>query len=308
MKTVIVTGGSGNIGSILVPMLIEHGYQVIIFTRNIRGKISTKGLSYARWSPDEGRYDGEAVSRADAIINLAGAGIADKRWTPSRMREIASSRVDSGATIVKALTETDNQVQTVINASGIGYYGPAGNDHLFTENDPAGEGFLADVCKAWEESVQEVAELGKRLVYIRTGVVLDADSGMHEELSVPLSFRVGIVPGSGKQMLSWIHLQDICSVYLFALENDQMFGAFNACAPHPVDMQKMIAAMGQQKWGNGFINLPIPAPLLRMGLGRMADEALLKGAAVSSSKLHSAGFRFRYPELREALSSLNPKD
>lgn len=308
VKTVIVTGGTGSVGKVLVPMLIERDFNVIIFTRSEKRESLHPNCTYVSWDPAVSGFDTESIQKADAIINLAGAGIADKRWTKKRKNEILQSRVDSAETIVKAIQKTDNKVQTIISASAVGYYGTDDTGRIFSEEDPPGDDFLAGVCTAWEQSIRPVDSLNKRLVILRTGIVLDSQSGMHKELSMPLKFRVAAIPGTGLQMMSWIHIDDLCRMYVYALENDRVAGTYNACAPAPVTLRKIITGMGEQRYGNRFLRLRIPPILLQLALGQMADDALLKGSIVSSDKILAASFSFNFPEINTALKNLHTSD
>lgn len=305
MKTVIITGGTGSIGTALTRLLQERGYRVIIFTRRAAGRDSgSENVGYARWYPSNLEYDADAVRGADAIINLAGAGIANGRWTKARMDEIYNSRINAGKTLVKALTETPNKVQVVVNASAIGFYGRSDGVRAFREEDPPGTGFLPHVCHDWEDAMMHISTRGTRVIILRTGMVLDANSGGYPKMTAPLRFRIGAVPGTGREIVSWIHMDDLCRLYLYALENESLSGIFNACAPVPVTGEIFIREAALKKLGRGFLIVRTPAGLLRLVLGKVVDEAILQNARVSAGKILRAGFGFQYPTIKSAIAQL----
>jgi uncharacterized protein (TIGR01777 family) len=213
MATVLITGGTGLIGKALTKELMAKGYEVIVLTRKVGGeKAQPAGLSYAQWDIEKQTIDEKAIQKADYIIHLAGANVAEGRWTDKRKKEILESRTKSSGLIVKALSEIQNKVKAVISASGIGFYGPdpaIPNPKPFVETDPADPSFLGETCRQWENSIDPVINLGKRLVKLRTGIVLSNDGGAYAEFKKPLNFGVASVLGSGKQIVSWIHIHDI---------------------------------------------------------------------------------------------------
>lgn len=251
MQTVLITGGTGTIGRRLTQLLLIKNYRVIILTRNIAGKTNTENYRYAEWNIGKQTIDRNALEEADFIIHLAGAGIADGRWTAKRKKVIVNSRVNGCRLIIKALKEIPNKVRVVISASAIGYYGQDRSPgHFFKEEDEAGNDFLAQTCKAWEEAIRPVTTLGKRLVILRTGVVLDNQDGAYREFEKSLQFRVATVLGKGDQVISWIHINDMCRVYLQALENPEMQGVYNSCAPNPVSNKQLVSLIAGHKVRN----------------------------------------------------------
>lgn len=306
MPTVLITGGTGTIGKRLNELLIQKGYDVTILTRHI-SKEQTDGskTGYARWDIDRGEIDNEAVKKSDYIINLAGAGVADKRWTDDRKREILESRTKTSALLVKALKEIPNHVKAVISASASGYYGA---DNLlslndgFTEDDkPAGD-FLGKVCRQWEESIEPVTTMGKRLVILRTGIVLSKKGGAYTEFAKPLNVGIATILGNGKQIVSWIHEDDICNMYIHAMENEPMSGPYNAVAPHPVSNKELILAIAKAR-NKFYIPVHVPTFALRLRLGEMSAE-VLKSANLSSAKIQNEGYTFLYPEIKGAVKDL----
>jgi uncharacterized protein len=304
MATVLITGGTGLIGTALSTLLINKGYQVIILTRN--PKPATDTVTYAAWNPVQQTIDRAAVEQADYIINLAGENVADKRWTKKRKQQLVDSRVKSVELIVKALKEIPNKVKAVISVSGIGWYGHdpvIPNPHPFIETAPPASDFLGETCRLWEGSVDPVTALGKRLVKLRTGVVFSAEGGALDEFKKPVKFGIGAILGSGKQVVSWIHIDDICRIYLAAIENEHMQGVYNAVAPSTIPNKELTLSLAKKIKGQFFIPIHVPVLALKMVLGEMSIE-VLKSATVSSQKISQAGFQFLYPTLEAALNDL----
>jgi len=259
------------IGTALSRHLLSEGYNVIILSRNpretaVRHNLGTErrifrssgNLFYSRWDIDKMTIDTTALKEADYVIHLAGAGVADKRWTEARKKEILESRTRSSALLLKCLQQNPNKVKAVISASAIGWYGPD-NGKIFTEEDPAANDFLGQTCVAWENSIQPVAELGKRLVKLRLGIVLSDEGGALKEFKKPLALGVAAILGNGKQMTSWIHIDDLCRGFLFAIENRELEGVYNLAAPEPVDNKTLTLALAQKRNGKAYISLNVPS-------------------------------------------------
>jgi uncharacterized protein len=306
MPTVLITGGTGTIGKRLNELLIRKGYDVIILTRHIsKATADESKTGYARWDIDKGEIDNEAVKKSDYIINLAGAGVAENRWTDERKREILESRIKTCSLLVKALKEIPNHVKAVISASASGYYGA---DNLlslndgFTEDDRPSKDFLGDVCRQWEESIEPVAAIGKRLVILRTGIVLSKKGGAYTEFAKPLNFGIATILGNGKQIVSWIHEDDICNMYIHAIETDSMSGPYNAVAPHPVTNRELVLAIAKARH-KFYIPVHVPTFALKLRLGEMSVE-VLKSANLSPAKIQKEGYTFLYPEIVSATQAL----
>lgn len=303
MATILITGGTGMIGKALSKALVEKGYEVIVLTRNPEQlKINNEELriKYAGWSPEKHFIDENAILKADHIIHLAGANVGEKRWTEKRKKEILSSRVDSGRLIVESLKKIPNQIQTVVSASAIGYYGPCNeNNPGFKESDPASDDFLGSTCKLWEQSIEPVTKLGKRLVIVRTGIVLSKEGGFLPEFFKPMRFGFATVLGNGKQIISWIQIDDLVNLYINAIENGKLSGVYNAVAPSPVSNKDFVLtlARGRNKF---FIPIRVPSIILKIVLGEMSIE-VLKSAKVSCEKIQSTGFYFQSAELHSAV-------
>lgn len=307
MATILITGGTGMVGQQLTGLLLSKGYDVIWVSRTPGEKqVNGKTIRIALWNLKEQTIDATTIQQADHIIHLAGAGVADKRWTAKRKQEILDSRTQSSALLVKALQTIPNKVESVISASAIGWYGPDEDNTVassFTEEMPAYPDYLGNTCKAWEESIAPVTELGKRLVRFRIGIVLSATGGALAEFKKPLKGGMAAILGSGKQIISWVHVQDLCNMFLYAIENQCMQGTFNAVAPHPVSNKELTLTLAKQKNGSLYIPFYVPAFLLKMILGEMSIE-VLKSATVSSRKIEEQGFKFAYPTIQQALRDL----
>ena len=303
MSTILITGGTGLIGRALTKALLERNYRVVILTRNVKRMDSPDiKLRYVQWDADKQLIDNKAISEADYIIHLAGAGVADKRWTEKRKKEIVDSRVNSSKLIVDALKTVSDKVKAVISASAIGWYGEGGDARQFEESDPPAGDFLGQTCKQWEESIEPVTQLGIRLVKLRTGIVLSKEGGAIKEFIRPMKFGVAAILGTGKQIISWIHIDDLVNMYITAIENEKMSGAYNAVAPNPVSNKELTLQLAKKR-KNFFIPVHVPSFILKLVLGEMSIE-VLKSATVSSNKIQESGFLFKYATINEALEKI----
>lgn len=316
METVLITGGTGMIGKALTQALIERGFQVIILTRQIgdtgneirdpsRNTNPVSQISYALWDIENQTIDKNAISKADHVIHLAGANFAEKRWNEKVKKEIVSSRVDSAKLIVEGLKTIPNKVRTVISASGISWYGADNKDkpRPFSETDPPANDFMAVTCKQWEAAIEPASFLGKRLIKFRIGPVLSATGGAYIEFKNPTRFGIAGIIGNGKQVVSWIHIDDLVRAILFAMENENLEGTYNAVAPVPVSNKELILKIAEGNKKKAFIPVHAPAMVLKMIFGEMINE-VLKSTTVSSAKLQNAGFIFQYPGIDSAILQL----
>jgi uncharacterized protein (TIGR01777 family) len=304
MQTVLITGGTGMVGQALTNYLIDKGYEVIVLTRSNK-RSSRLHLSYALWDIEKQFIDPEALKLADIIVHLAGESVATKRWTKKRKEAIVQSRVQSGALLVKALKENEHKVKTVVTASAIGWYGPDTANSLqngFKESDPSDDSYLGATCKQWEESIHEIASLGIRLVTLRIGIVFNKRGGALAEFIKPAQFGMATVLGTGTQMVSWIHQQDLCKMIVYAAETQAVHGVYNAVSPEVVTNKVLVEAVAN-KLHKHHLTLSVPVFALKIMLGEMSIE-VLKSAKVSSEKIQSAGFSFDYPNLDTALTQL----
>lgn len=294
------------VGTRLNEMLVQQGYETIILGRRLPKKQPKNSkTTYALWDVDRGTIDHDAIARADYIVNLAGTGIADKRWTAARRQEIVDSRVKSSDLLVKALQETDNRVKAVVSASAAGYYGPDKKnspDTAFREGDPPADDFLGKTCQLWENSISPVTELGKRLVIVRIGIVLSQTGGALTEFRKPLKFGLATILGSGRQIVSWIHIDDLCRFIIYALEQEELSGAYNAVAPAPVSDKTLMLQLARAR-GGFYIPVRVPAFALKIAMGAMSAE-VLKSATLSADKTLSTGFSFDYPDIDNALKQI----
>ena len=309
MPTVLITGGTGLIGTALTGLLVSRGYQVIIMGRSKprrQADAESSAIRYATWDIKGQTIDREAVGQADYIIHLAGAGVADKRWTAARKKEILDSRRLGSALIVDALRQCPNRVRAVISASAIGWYGPdapPANPAPFVESDPADPSFLGHTCRVWEESILPVEGLGKRLVLLRTGIVLSRAGGALPAFIKPVRMGVAAILGSGKQIISWVHMDDLCRMYVEAMENQQWQGIYNAVSPHPVSNRELTLELARMMKGKFYIPLHVPQWVLKLMMGELSIE-VLKSATVSADKARNAGFQFLFPTIHAALGDL----
>jgi uncharacterized protein len=304
MKSILITGGTGLVGTHLTQLLLSKGYGVHIFTRKIPSTLPKENIRFFEWNTEKSTYDKNAFENIIAIVNLAGAGVADKRWSVARKAEILSSRVQSGNLLVKALQETNNTVTTIIQASASGWYNMdipfAEKENSYQEDEPANTDFLGNTCKGWEESIKGVLALQKRLVTIRIGIVLSKLGGMVKELAKPMSFGILPVFGNGKQIVPWIHIDDVCGIILFAIEKN-ISGVFNAATSEPATQKILAKQIAKALHKKYFIAPPIPAFVLKLMLGEMSIE-ILKSANVFNSKIKKEGYHFLYPSLESIVS------
>ena len=310
MPTILITGGTGLIGKNLTGHLTDKGYEVILLSRKSIVRPDNKLVKSALWNIDKQEIDTDVLSKADYIIHLAGAGIADKRWTKKRKQEIVDSRIKSGELLVKALNENANNVKVVISASAIGWYGEDSPTlkaiEGFKETGPASEDFLGQACKRWEESLEPVTHLNKRLVKLRTGIVLSTEGGALPEFIKPLRFGIAAILGGGKQMISWIHIDDLARIYIAAIENENITGVYNAVAPSPVSNKELVLQLAKLRKGSFFIPVHVPSFILKFVLGEMSIE-VLKSTTVSDDKIKKTGFTFLYPSVHAALEQLTSR-
>jgi uncharacterized protein (TIGR01777 family) len=297
MDTILITGGTGLIGKHLSNLLREKGYNISILSR----KNADEPNSYF-WDIKHDFIESKAIKEADYIIHLAGAGIADERWTKKRKEELINSRVDSANLLYKNVLKLNPNLKGFIAASGIGYYGAVTSEHIFNENDTPGTDFLATICKLWEATSLKFNTINVRTVILRTGVVLASDGGALEKLMKPIKFGVGSALGSGKQYVPWIHINDLCNIYIEAIENEKIHGIYNAVAPEHTNNEQLTNCIAKNL--NKKIILPnIPSFALKTILGKMAIM-LLEGSRVSSEKIIKTGFQFKFPELNLAIKNL----
>ncbi len=301
MKAVIA-GGTGLVGQYLIQALVQKGYQVVLLSRS-SAKIRLASRPQVETVVWDGRFLGAwaaCLEGADAVINLCGEGIADKRWSAKQKEKLRASRLDSTCAIVQAIEKCKIKPKVLVNASAIGFYGSVPEGEV-DESHHRGNGFLADLCVEWEEVAQQAMRHGVRVVLPRIGIVLEERKGALAKIIPPFLWGIGGPLGSGEQWFPWVHIQDLVGMILFSIKHESIEGAFNACSPHPVRMKEFCSILGKvlkrPSWA------PVPEFLLKVLLGEMA-EMLLGGQRAVPRKMLEAGFRFRQPGLEASLVSL----
>lgn len=299
---IVIAGGTGFLGSPLAEVYAEEGHDVRVLSRGVppgeaRHDPGTgvPGITRVGWNPDsEAAPWASVVDGANAVINLAGEGIGDRRWTPQRKARIRDSRLHATRRLVASIRAAHTPPPVFVSASAVGYYGPSGDD-VKSEAAPPGEDFLADVCKEWEAAAQPAAGASTRVVLVRTGIVLERSGGALAKLLTPFRFGVGGRMGSGRQYMSWIHRIDWVELVRWAVESPTVSGALNATAPAPVTNREFARALGRALHRPSL--LPAPGFALKIVLGEMAGPLVLTGQRVVPARAAAAGFHFRYPEI-----------
>jgi hypothetical protein len=292
---ILVSGASGLIGSTLVPFLTTGGHEVIRLTRG-RARAGT-----ARWDPQSGAIDRDALEGLDAVVHLAGENISTGRWTAEKKARIHDSRVHGTRLLAETLAALRRPPAVLVAASAIGFYGNRGRD-VVDEDSAPGAGFLADVCKEWEAATAPAAAHGIRVVTMRFGVVLAGSGGALASLLTPFRLGVGGPVGGGEQYMSWIAIDDAADAIRFALTTPALSGPVNAVAPAPVTNAEFTRTLGAVLSRPAV--LPMPAFVVRLLFGEMGDELLLSSTRVAPHRLRAAGFAFRFPVLEPALRHL----
>jgi len=298
MKKIIITGGTGLVGKRLTTFLQEKGYEVNILCRN------PKQPNEYKWNIEANFIDEKVFENAIAIIHLAGAGVADKRWTDERKQEIIDSRVKSTQLLFQYLAKGKHQIQSFISASAVGFYGDRKNE-LLTEASANGTGFLAEVCQLWENEVEKIASINIAVSKIRIGIVLSKDGGALLKLDFPIRFGIGAYIGNGKQFVPWIHIDDLCQIFYHLFEHKNQNSTYNACAPDVKtnkEMSKTIAHVLHRP----FIPFPAPEFVLKTVMGEMATMLLMSNNC-TSKKIQQTGFVFQFPTLEKALENIYQK-
>lgn len=303
-KRVIITGATGLIGKRLITSLLGRGYEITIITRNnqsAKAKLNNENIEYVRW--DYFEFSDDIVKFIDgcfSVINLAGASIGGKRWNAKYKKLIRESRILTTRKIADAISKCTNKPESLINASAIGYYGIAGDEDT-NENAKHGNDFLAKLTFDWEQEAFKAESIGIRMVIIRTGIVLDKNEGALNELIKPFKLFLGNYQGSGKQWISWIHIDDLIKLYLFALENSEIKGAINATAPQPVRNKYYCKAIGKAMHRPVFFKAP--AFMLRIILGEFSDYVIY-GKKILPEKALKNGFKFQFEDIENALNNI----
>ncbi|WP_264534834.1 TIGR01777 family oxidoreductase [Flavobacterium sp. N1736] len=297
-KNVLLTGGSGFVGKYLTEVLIANGFSVSVLSRSDRK--NTPLITYYKWDLKNDFIEEEAILKADFIIHLAGEGIVEKRWTEKRKKAILESRTKPVKLILNVLKNNNKSLDAFVSASAVGIYGAITSKQICTEEQLPANDFLGLTCQKWENTVDEINALRIRTVKIRTGIVLGKNEGYLKKVVPSFKAGFGTILGSGKQYLPWIHIEDLSQIYLKAVTDIEMFGAYNAAITDNTtnaSLSRILANLyGYKIW------LPkIPAFLIRFALGEMSD-AILEGQRVSSEKIQKTGFEFQFNDIEIALS------
>jgi uncharacterized protein (TIGR01777 family) len=299
---IIVTGGTGFIGRALCEAFSGRGHRVVVLTRRPveARRLFRVPVTAVEWDPREGGAWEQSLEGADAVINLAGAPIAEERWTESRKHLLTYSRVVPTRLLVEAMSRRSSKPRLLVSASGIGYYG-ASDDRMLDERAVNGHGFLAGLSTAWESEAMRAEQLGIRVVLMRTGMVLERDGGALPRMLLPFRLFAGgpIMPGT--QWVSWIHRHDLIEMYEWAIRTAEIVGPLNAVAPEPVRMKEFCDVLGKVLHRPSWI--PVPKLALEVMLGELGTM-LTTGQRVSSEKALASGFAFDYPTLEQALRSI----
>jgi uncharacterized protein (TIGR01777 family) len=307
---IVIAGGSGFLGRALSRRLTGDGHEVIVLSRSARTTSGADGARSAAWNPDgsSGPW-AQALEGADAVINLSGAGIADKRWSRARKAELRSSRLLSTRSLVRAMETLTRRPPVFLQGSAMGYYGATLDDSPVDESSPPGPDFFGRLAVEWEAEASPLVDLGCRVVFIRTGLVLDTNGGALPLMALPFRLFGGGPMASGRQVLSWIHIADWIAMVLWALSTPTATGAYNATAPNPMTNAEFSRALGRALRRPSWF--PVPGFLLRLIVGEMAEAGLIRGQRVVPARALDAGFTFQYPHLAEALAELlsaSPRD
>ncbi len=296
---ILITGGSGLVGSRLTEILQAQGYEVGWLSRRVSANniVPTYICNYI-----SGEIDTKAIASADIIVHLAGANIGEQRWSKHRQKIIIDSRVKTAELILATLKNTPHRLKAFISASAVGYYGAITSEEIFTEQSQAGSDFLSSVCKQWEAVADAFEGLQVRVAKIRSGVVFSQSQGALAKIALPFRFGAKVVLGSGKQYIPWIDIDDICNIYLKAIEDQSMQGAYNAVAPKYISYADFVGTL-KSYYPRVWFNIKVPSLILRLVLGDMS-MLLLEGSRVSPQKIIDAGFEFEFPTSSKAFDHL----
>lgn len=296
---VLVTGATGFVGKRVVAKLLANGHEVHVLSRNIVKAALTLGsqCKYFQWNDQAELPPSESLNGVDGIIHLMGEGIADKRWDESQKKKIYDSRIVSTNKLIEAIRNQSVKPKVFVSTSAVGIYGDRG-DEVITEDSSTASDFLANVCKDWEKEANKASELGLRVAIIRTGVVLGKNGGALSKMLPIFKLGGGGPVGSGKQFMSWIHVDDLAGMYLEALKNSKVVGPHNATAPYPATSKDFAKVLGKTLHRPAFA--PAPAFALKIVFGEMS-QVLLDGQKVLPTKFNEHNFRFNYPTLEQAL-------
>lgn len=297
-KNVLLTGGTGFIGKYLTSVLIANGFSVSILSRSIRK--NTDFITYYKWDLDNNYIDENAVLNSDFIVHLAGEGIVEKRWTGKRKKDILESRTKPIDLIHSVLQKHNKSLEAFVSASAVGIYGAVTSDEICTEETPPANDFLGTTCQIWEDAANNIGTLGIRTVKVRTGIVLGRNEGFLKKLKPSFKYGFGAILGSGNQYVPWIHIDDLCAVYLKAIKDKEITGSYNATVLDDTN-NAVLSKTLSNLYGYSIWLPKVPAFVLKLILGEMS-VAVLRGQRVSSEKIKKTGLNFQFEDLETALS------
>ena len=292
---ILVSGSHGLVGKALTTSLVNAGHEIVSLVRQ------SANDSEIEWHPNQGKINGQQLEGFDVVVHLAGESIASGRWTEEKKRKIRESRVKGTELLSSALARLSQPPSTFISASAIGFYGSRG-DELLTEESAPGDGFLPEVCVAWEKATGQAEAKGIRTIHARFGIILDEKGGALERMLTPFRMGVGGKVGNGKQWMSWIALEDVINALRFLIDEPGSEGPVNFTAPRPVTNADFTEALGSVLSRPTLFS--VPAFAARLAFGEMADELLLSSAKVEPERLKESGYQFKHPELSSALKTI----
>jgi uncharacterized protein len=295
-KKILIAGGTGLIGQRMLEVL-KNDYEITILSR--KSHTDKNGFKYALWDTDK-MYIDEKVLDADIIINLSGAGIADSRWSTSRKKELIESRTKPIQTLIKVFEKSERKPEFIINASAVGFFGDRA-DEILTENSPAGDGFLAECTKIWEQEAHKMEAITNRLAMMRIGIVLSCNGGALPKFLMTKSLKLFNYFGHGRQFYPWIHIDDVVGAFRHLIENAPSKGIYNLSSPIPLSNKELMTKVAEST-GGGLV-FPVPAFTLRLAMGEMADVVLNSTNAIPQ-RLMEEGFKFQFPKIKEAIHHL----
>lgn len=299
MAKILITGGSGLLGKAISKLLLKMGHQVRLLSRT-GGE--TNGIHKFRWDPSSGYIDLSAFEGVSHVIHLAGAGIADRAWTSTYKKEILNSRVHTAQLLFDSIVRHNFPIEKIVGASAVGYYGSVPSEHIYSETDPAGADFPAEVCKDWEQSYAAFSQKGIPLAIVRLGIVLAHEGGAYKKLAPIFKHGLGTVFADGKQYFPWIHIDDAAAIFVKLLFDNSLTGAYNAVSSDVINNREF--AMQLARSLNSKLRLPvIPEWMLRFALGQRA-LSVTRGLKIDNAKIKSAGFSFKYDDIQTCLLDL----
>jgi uncharacterized protein (TIGR01777 family) len=299
MAKILISGGSGLIGKAISKLLIQNNHQVVWLSREAG---YWEGIQKYKWDWKTNQMDENALQGVDVVINLAGAGIVTKAWTKKYKQEILDSRVKSTNLLIKSIQKNNIHLKSFIGASAVGFYGADMSKDVFQENSGAGDDFLANTCKKWENAYKPLNRLTDQFVVIRIGIVLDRNGGAYPKMAMPFKLGIGSALGSGKQLLPWIHLEDLCRMFLFFIDQPSLSGTYNAVSSE-IASNRYFSELLANSFKKPILLPNVPIFILKLLLGER-HITITRGLIISNQKILNTGFKFIHTELRAVLNQL----